>query len=122
MIRAFRADGPALRATAVIAYANWLLENNNASYVNETLWPIIDLDLAYVAEKWNQSTFDLWEEISSSSFYTTAVQHRMLREGVTLAKKIGKVVDVEEYAAQADNVLCFMQVCNHKVLVTLPLS
>ena len=49
-------DGPALRATAIITYANWLLDNNNSTYVVNTLWPIIKLDLDYVASNWNQST------------------------------------------------------------------
>jgi glucoamylase len=101
-------DGPALRSTAIIAYANWLLENGNTTYVNDTLWPVIALDLQYVSGYWNQSTFDLWEELDSSSFFTAAVQHRMLREGVTLGNTLG--FDVAEFAEQADNVLCFMQV------------
>jgi len=49
-------DGPALRATAIITYANWLLSHNNASYVSDTLWPIIQLDLDYVGGNWNSST------------------------------------------------------------------
>ena len=50
-------DGPALRATAIITYANWLLANGNGtSYVENTLWPIIKLDLDYVENNWNQTT------------------------------------------------------------------
>ena len=49
-------DGPALRSTAIITYANWLLADHNISYVTKTLWPIIQLDLDYVAMWWNQST------------------------------------------------------------------
>jgi hypothetical protein len=48
-------DGPALRSTTLIAYANWLLKNNNESAAY-TLWPIIKLDLDYVATWWNQTT------------------------------------------------------------------
>ncbi|KAJ6585291.1 glycoside hydrolase family 15 protein [Mycena capillaripes] len=100
-------DGPALRSTAMISYANWLLKNTSVSNVASTLWPTIKLDLDYVASNWNQTGFDLWEEISSSSFFTTAVQHRSLREGATLAKALGQ--DSSTYTAQADNVLCFLQ-------------
>lgn len=103
-------DGPALRATAIIAYANWLVANGNTSYVTSTLWPVLKLDLDYVRDNWNQTGFDLWEEINSSSFFTTAVQHRALREGNALAAKIGQTVS--GYTTQADNVLCFLQVCN----------
>ncbi|OSD07483.1 carbohydrate-binding module family 20 protein [Trametes coccinea BRFM310] len=102
-------DGPALRATAIIRYANWLLDNGNTTYVSNTLWPVIQLDLDYVANNWNQSTFDLWEEINSSSFFTTAVQHRALREGATFASRIGQSSVVSGYTTQANNLLCFLQ-------------
>ncbi|KZT09226.1 carbohydrate-binding module family 20 protein [Laetiporus sulphureus 93-53] len=102
-------DGPALRATAIIAYANWLLDNDNATYVTDTLWPMIELDLGYVAEYWNDTTFDLWEEIDSSSYFTSAVQHRALREGITLATRLDETSDVSDYETQADGILCFMQ-------------
>jgi glucoamylase len=55
--------------------------------------------------------FDLWEEVNSKSFYTTAVQHRALREGAALAKKLGESEAATKYAEQADNLLCFLQVC-----------
>ncbi|EDR13753.1 glycoside hydrolase family 15 protein [Laccaria bicolor S238N-H82] len=102
-------DGPALRSTAIITYANWLIANSNTTFVTKTLWPIVKLDLDYVSTFWNQSGFDLWEEINSSSFFTTAVQHRALREGITLAQKIGQTSVVSDYTTQADNILCFLQ-------------
>ena len=74
-----------------------------------TLWPMITLDLAYVASYWNQTGFDLWEEVNSSSFFTTAVQHRSLREGIALANKIGNTTNVANWTTQAANVLCFLQ-------------
>ncbi|KAF7348265.1 Glycoside hydrolase family 15 protein [Mycena sanguinolenta] len=102
-------DGPALRATAMINYANWLIKNTTTANVLNTLWPIIKLDLDYVASDWNQTTFDLWEEVSSSSFFTTAVQHRALREGATLATALGQTSVVSNYQTQAANILCFLQ-------------
>ncbi|KAJ7594619.1 glycoside hydrolase family 15 protein [Mycena floridula] len=100
-------DGPALRSTALINWANFLIASGNTSYVTGTLWPIIKLDLDYVAADWNMTTFDLWEEVSSSSFFTTAVQHRALRQGAALATVLGQTASV--YTAQAANVLCFLQ-------------
>ena len=50
-------DGPALRATALISYANWLMANSNTSFVASTMWPVIQLDLDYLANLWNQSTY-----------------------------------------------------------------
>ena len=52
----FASDGPALRSTAIINYANWLIANGNTTYVTSTLWPIIKLDLDYVSSNWNQTT------------------------------------------------------------------
>ena len=104
-------DGPALRSTAIITYANWLIENGNTSYATNTLWPVIQLDLDYVANNWNQTTFDLWEELDSSSFFTSAVQHRALRQGASLATAIGQTSSASAYTTQADNILCFIQVC-----------
>lgn len=102
-------DGPALRATALVTYANWLVDNSNTSFVTSNIWPVLKLDLDYVSIYWNQTGFDLWEEVSSSSFFTTAVQHRALREGAALASKIGQTAAVSVYHAQADNILCFLQ-------------
>ncbi|KAF8158199.1 glucoamylase [Crassisporium funariophilum] len=102
-------DGPALRATTLITYANWLIAKRNKTFVTSTMWPVLKLDLDYTATYWNQSGFDLWEEVSSRSFFTTAAQHRALREGVALAKKIGQASVSSEYTAQADNLLCFLQ-------------
>lgn len=54
--------------------------------------------------------FDLWEEIDSSSFFTTAVQLRALHEGSALAASIGQITSVRTYDTQATNLLCFLQV------------
>ncbi|KAH0589145.1 Glucoamylase [Termitomyces sp. J132] len=101
-------DGPALRATALITWANYLLSTNNTSGA-ASLWSILELDLDYVASNWNETTFDLWEEVSSSSFFTTAVQHRALRQGATLATALGQTSSADTYTAEADNALCFLQ-------------
>ncbi|KAF7980587.1 hypothetical protein HWV62_37342 [Athelia sp. TMB] len=114
-------DGPALRSTAMITFANYLLVNGNTSWVANTLWPIIQLDLDYVQNNWNQTTFDLWEEIQSSSFFTTAVQHRALRMGSALAVTINQTSVVSEYNTQADNLLCFLQ-ASLSMLLSLPYS
>ncbi|TFK52523.1 glucoamylase [Heliocybe sulcata] len=102
-------DGPALRATALITYGNYLYSSGNTTWVTDTLWPVIENDLGYVVSYWNQTTFDLWEEVSSSSFFTTAVQHRALREGAAFATTIGQTSSVSSYTTQANNLLCFLQ-------------
>ncbi|KAF8590894.1 carbohydrate-binding module family 20 protein [Ramaria rubella] len=102
-------DGPALRATAMITFANHLLSQDNTTFVTQTLWPVIQNDLDYVQNNWNQTTFDLWEELDSSSFFTSAVQHRALREGSALATAIGQSGTVTGFDTQAEKVLCFLQ-------------
>lgn len=102
-------DGPALRATTLITYSNWLLSESNTSFVTNTLWPVVKLDLDYIMNQWNRSTFDLWEEVSGSSFFATAVQHRALREGAALADKLEQSLVGSAYTHQAANILCFLQ-------------
>ena len=90
----------------MIAYARWLISNGYSSTVTSILWPIISNDLSYVGQNWNQTTFDLWEEVDGSSFFTTAVQHRALVEGNALASQIGQTC---VGCSPASQVLCFLQ-------------
>ncbi|KAF2136267.1 carbohydrate-binding module family 20 protein [Aplosporella prunicola CBS 121167] len=100
-------DGPALRATAVIAYARWLVANGYTDTAHDVLWPVIRNDLSYVAQYWNQTGFDLWEEVQGSSFFTIAVQHRALVEGSALAAQLGETCAYCD--SQAPQTLCFLQ-------------
>lgn len=100
-------DGPALRAITLIAYSNWLISTGQNSIVASDIWPIIANDLAYVGQYWNQTTFDLWEEVNGSSFFTTAVQHRALVEGNILASQISK--SCPSCTSQSPQILCFLQ-------------
>lgn len=54
-------DGPALRATALITYSKWLIDNCYSSTVVSIVWPIIKNDLNYVAQYWYaiSSTFPI---------------------------------------------------------------
>ncbi|KAF7946409.1 hypothetical protein EAE96_009407 [Botrytis aclada] len=100
-------DGPALRATAMITYSKWLIANGYTSTVQNIVWPIIRNDLSYVTQYWNQTGFDLWEEVQGSSFFTVAAQHRALVEGSALAAQIGQSCTYCD--SQAPQVLCFLQ-------------
>ncbi|KAH2838909.1 hypothetical protein KXV85_003274 [Aspergillus fumigatus] len=102
-----QSDGPALRATTLISYANLMIDNGYFSTVESSIWPIIQNDLSYLTEFWNSSTFDLWEEVRGSSFFTTAVQHQALRKGAALAQRLGKTCS--NCQSQAPQVLCFLQ-------------
>lgn len=99
-------DGPALRATSMIIYAKHLLEEGETDRVRDVIWPVIQNDLSYVGQYWNETGFDLWEEVLGSSFFTIQVSYRSLIEGAQLAS----MIDVDCVACnQAPNILCFLQ-------------
>ncbi|EGX88765.1 glucoamylase I precursor [Cordyceps militaris CM01] len=100
-------DGPALRAIAMISYAHWLIDNGYIDTASDIVWPVVQNDLNYVAQYWNQTGFDLWEEVNGSSFFTVASQHRSLVEGGSLAAKLSK--DGSVYSQVAPQILCFLQ-------------
>ncbi|KAJ2901455.1 glycoside hydrolase family 15 protein [Zalerion maritima] len=100
-------DGPALRSIAIIGYAKWLVANGYPETASEVAWPVIRNDVAYVAQYWNNTGFDLWEEVSGSSFFTIASQYRALVEANALATDVGTTCSACE--AIAPHLLCFMQ-------------
>ncbi|PKS12239.1 hypothetical protein jhhlp_001539 [Lomentospora prolificans] len=100
-------DGPPLRAIAMMAYANWLVEQGEKPLALDKIWPVIQNDLSYVVQHWNKTGFDLWEEVEGSSFFTTASQYRALIEGGTLAKALG--FSCPHCDIVAPQILCFLQ-------------
>ena len=53
-----RIDAPPSRVSNLIKYAEWLLkpEQNNGTWVADVLWPVINLDLQWIASRWNESS------------------------------------------------------------------
>ncbi|KAK4216172.1 Six-hairpin glycosidase-like protein [Rhypophila decipiens] len=100
-------DGPPLRAIALITYAKWLVNNGYASTAKDLVWPVIKNDLAYTAQYWNQTGFDLWEEVQGQSFFTVIESHRALVEGAQLAINLGTTCTACN--AVAPQILCFLQ-------------
>ncbi|SPO05379.1 related to glucoamylase precursor [Cephalotrichum gorgonifer] len=100
-------DGPALRATAGVAYARYLLEKGDTANVKDIIWPVVNNDLSYVSEYWSQQGFDLWEEVQGISFFTLISQHRALVEGSALAAEIG--LDCPNCDSQAPQIRCKIQ-------------
>ncbi|WYZ46431.1 hypothetical protein EsH8_IX_000656 [Colletotrichum jinshuiense] len=98
-------DGPALRAITLITYSRWLVENGQQDKAKDIIWPIIANDLSYVGQYWNSTGFDLWEEVSGSSFFTAQNQYRSLVEGAALADSLGVQCTGCELAPE---VLCFL--------------
>ncbi|KAI0062578.1 Six-hairpin glycosidase [Artomyces pyxidatus] len=104
------ADGPPFRAAILIKYADWLLTQNNGSWVAENLWPAINLDLQWISLHWNQSSWDLWwPPVWGGSYWTSSLQYRALRAGARLGRRIGRPENVVEYDSKASMVLDYMQ-------------
>ncbi|KAM7208589.1 Six-hairpin glycosidase-like protein [Naviculisporaceae sp. PSN 640] len=100
-------DGPPLRAIALITYSKWLINNGYTSTARDLVWPVIKNDLTYTAQYWNQTGFDLWEEVAGQSFFTVIESHRALVEGANLAINLGTTCTACQ--AVAPQVLCYLQ-------------
>ncbi|KAK4699055.1 glucoamylase, partial [Phenoliferia sp. Uapishka_3] len=83
------------------------LSPTTSSSILPLLTPIIEADLTYVQTHWNQTGFDLWEEVRGSSYFTSAVQYRALVEGAAYFKSVG--MEKPTWTTTADAVLCFLQ-------------
>jgi glucoamylase len=108
-------DGPALRALTLMHY----LREYNAShpslwssssaadffepYYHASMPPksVIKADLEYVSHYWNESSFDLWEEVEGLHFFNLMVSARSLKEGSSLARSFGDHRAADWYEEQA---------------------
>ncbi|KAF2143913.1 glycoside hydrolase family 15 protein [Aplosporella prunicola CBS 121167] len=118
-------DGPALRATALMAFVRAWNESHPGAWEARGVskegegnegedWfaPLyspelpatstIKADLEYVARHWRAyDSFDVWEEIQGRHFFTLMAQLRALREGADLAVRFGDHGAAAWYALQA---------------------
>jgi glucoamylase len=66
-------DGASLSSQTLLIFANNLIENNQESFVKTYLWNenggIIKIQLSYVVDNYNSFTYDLWEEVSNTTFF-----------------------------------------------------
>lgn len=105
-------DGPALRSLTMMNYINTEVkfhEDKNYREFRDMFNEIIRFDLDYVALKWHQNGFDLWEEIDGKHFYTFMVQHACLVAGRKMAKGMGFNAAGSYYAAQAEYISAFIK-------------
>jgi glucoamylase len=104
-------DGPALRASTLIRFANTLLDRGETQYVHDLLYnatlpaaTVIKADLEYVAAHWQEPCFDLWEETKADNFYTRLAQWKALEEGAALADRLDDSGAASWYQLQARNI------------------
>jgi glucoamylase len=101
-------DGPSLRAITLVRLARiWLAEGKEAD-VRQLLYDgalpsrsVIKEDLEYVSNHWQQTCFDLWEEVHGDHFHTRMVERRALLEGASLAALLGDTGAADWYHKQA---------------------
>jgi glucoamylase len=86
-------DGPAIRALAMIEFAQELIEQGriqDAAQLYRAEYPAqtpIKRDLEYVALHWRDASYDLWEEVKGDHFFTRMAQRASLLRGAQLALK-----------------------------------
>lgn len=107
-------DGPALRASTLIHFAKILLLDGKEDVVIRRLYngkndSVIKHDLEYVSHHWNDTSFDLWEEVRGHQFFTAMVQRRALLEGAWLADRLGDPLAAGWYRVQARNLESLIQ-------------
>jgi glucoamylase len=51
-------DGPPFRVDVLLKYAEWLIQpgQKNGTWVQDVLWPVINLDLQWISSHWNESS------------------------------------------------------------------
>lgn len=103
-------DGPALRASVLIRFAQQLLDAHENDYVRLHLYNntmdtksmgAIKMDLEYTAHHWQEVNFDLWEEVLGHHFFTAMAQQKALRDGAALARRLKDKHAANFYETQA---------------------
>ncbi|KAJ1962893.1 hypothetical protein IWQ62_003385 [Dispira parvispora] len=99
-------DGPAIRAFATIHYGrHWVKQDGgswDALYRSELpATSIVKRDLEYVAHHWQDSSFDIWEEVNGYHFFNYMVYRRAMLEGAQLARENNDPEAARYYEIQA---------------------
>ena len=102
-------DGPGLRATALMLFANKLLDGSSASgksFATKTLWPSVQRSLDYLTSGgWSTNTCDLWEEVRSTDlFWNRVTMKRALTKGAELATRLGDATSAAAYRSTVEKI------------------
>lgn len=104
-------DGPALRAISLIHWANILIAEGKEDIVDQKIYrarlpadSIVKKDLEYISHHWKDASFDIWEEVKGSHFYTLMVTRRALLEGAALAERLDDKGAARWYHLQAKEI------------------
>ena len=92
-------DGPALRCINLLKIYK-LLKNDYQNIIEKIVITMIEKDIKYIIENYNNICFDLWEEIKGWHFYTRVVQLKCIKEYILLKKELDEYfkinIDIEK--------------------------
>lgn len=101
-------DSPALRAISLIHFANILIANGEEKIVNDRMYNSnmpatspIKKDLEYVSLHWKDPSFDLWEEVKGTHFYSLMVERKAMIMGAALANQMHDTGAADWYLSQS---------------------
>jgi glucoamylase len=108
-------------------YAQSLIADGKTDYVVTKMYHAdiaeasgIKFDLEYVAHHWQDNTFDLWEEVSASHFFTMMVQRKAMIKGAALASMLGDQTAADFYEQQVKDMSAalekFYDSCKNNVM------
>ena len=80
-------DGPALRALTIMRI--WRLGLFDDVEGRDAARRLIEADLAFANRRWNEPSFDIWEEELGHHYYTRLVQHAALSDGADWLDETG---------------------------------
>lgn len=107
-------DSPALRASTLIALAKRI--GLTDPFTTGTLYQsnldggsLIKTDLEWVAHHWQDTSFDLWEEVQGTHFFTLMVQYRSMVDGAKFATSMNDPGAATYYNQQAAAILSKLQ-------------
>lgn len=99
-------DGPASRAFATARYTKYRLHRyiEVTHLYNATTPRALNKDLDFVANNWKNPSFEIWEEVKGTHFYTLMVQRRAMLDGAALAKRLKDAKGSEKYTRVAKQI------------------
>ncbi len=101
-------DGPAGRALMAMRWARILKANGYEEFANSLYTAelpatsFIKRDLEYISHRWQQHSYDLWEEINGTHFFTRVIQLEALKEASLFAAEWNDPEASNWYALQAE--------------------
>lgn len=117
-------DGPALRAISAIRLAQQLRQENQNTKLQEQLKVLIETDLDFIAQNWQQDGFDIWEETYGQHFYTHMVQYKSLQLGSLYFRSLGDDSRAQYYINEKQKIKTtlndYFSIEKNKIIPTLP--